>query len=89
MTDYFFLLYWCLCVSISLIRLLFHKQRARNFNALACPLTAKFLRIKYPAKNAGNGISRILGPLYKSAFGALTFLPVRTSSESDGTLLAP
>ena len=33
---------WCLCDSISFIRLLFHKQRARNVNALPCPLTAKF-----------------------------------------------
>ena len=43
MTDNFSPLNWCLCDSISFIRLKFHKQRARNVNALPCPLTAKLL----------------------------------------------
>ena len=31
MTDNFFALHWCLCVSVSFILLLFHKQTPRNY----------------------------------------------------------
>lgn len=69
MTDNFFTLYWCLCVSAPFILLLFHKQTPRNHIVgwktkkctLPSPITTFsfiFFSWKCPAEpeSAGNGI---------------------------------